>query len=157
MYTCTAFNVKLTTYGTNIYSSTCKQSCYWCLLKYVIHAYAVFETRPNSPYKRPHKSGKRSYSYVKKTFKTQNSRIPIDPAIFAATRDQKQETFCLTLIHTVLFGRSQTSAQHFGVSQGVVANPNSLLLHRGQAVVATKWVLKLLYYALCIKTIEVIE
>ena len=34
--------------------------------------------------KRPHKSGKRSYPYVKKSFKTQHGRIPIDPAILAA-------------------------------------------------------------------------
>ena len=31
-----------------------------------------------------HKSGKHSYPYVKKSFKMQRGRIPIDPAILAA-------------------------------------------------------------------------
>ena len=34
--------------------------------------------------KRPHKSGKHLYPYVKKSFKAQHGRIPIDPAILAA-------------------------------------------------------------------------
>ena len=57
-------------------------------VKYVIHA--VIGTRPNSPYteyggsERPHKSGKRSYPYVKKSFKTQHSRFAISPEILAA-------------------------------------------------------------------------
>ena len=34
--------------------------------------------------KSPHKLGKRSYPYVKKSFKTQHGRIAIDPAILAA-------------------------------------------------------------------------
>ena len=34
--------------------------------------------------KRGRKSGKRSYPYVKKSFKTQSGGIPIDPAIFIA-------------------------------------------------------------------------
>ena len=33
---------------------------------------------------KPHKSGKRSYPAVKKSFKIQHGRIPIDPAILAA-------------------------------------------------------------------------
>ena len=33
---------------------------------------------------RPHKSGKHSYPYVKKSFKTPRGRIPIDPEIVAA-------------------------------------------------------------------------
>ena len=33
---------------------------------------------------RPHRSGKRSHPYVKKSFKTRHGRIPIDPAIVAA-------------------------------------------------------------------------
>ena len=32
----------------------------------------------------PHKPGKRSYPYVKTSFKAQHGRIPIDPAILAA-------------------------------------------------------------------------
>ena len=47
------------------------------------YIYAVIETRPNGGSERPHKSGKRSHSYVKKLFKTQHGRIPIDPAILA--------------------------------------------------------------------------
>ena len=59
-------------------------------VKYAIHVYAVIETRPNFPYtkyggwERPHKSGKRSYPYMKKSFNTQHSRIPIHPVILAA-------------------------------------------------------------------------
>ena len=50
----------------------------------------VIRTRPNFPYtkyggrERTHESGKRSYPYVKKSFKTQHGRIPIDPAILPA-------------------------------------------------------------------------
>ena len=38
----------------------------------------------HSGYESPHKSGKRSYPYVKKSFKAQHGRIPIDPASLAA-------------------------------------------------------------------------
>ena len=38
----------------------------------------------NQRHTRLHKSGKRSYPYVKMSFKTQHGRIPIDPAIVAA-------------------------------------------------------------------------
>ena len=36
--------------------------------------------------KRGYKSGKHSYPYVTKLFRTQHGRIPIDPAILAAIR-----------------------------------------------------------------------
>ena len=34
-------------------------------------------------WRKPHQSGKRSYPYVKKSFKTQHGRNQIDPAILA--------------------------------------------------------------------------
>ena len=56
----------------------------------------MYTRGPNSPYtkyggykERPHKSGKRSYSDVKKSFKAQHGQIPIDPAILAAIRKKK--------------------------------------------------------------------
>ena len=51
--------------------------------------HAAIGTRPNFPYTkyggkdRPHKSGKGSYPYVKKSFKTQHGRTLIDPEIVA--------------------------------------------------------------------------
>ena len=50
----------------------------------------LYTRGPNFPYtkygglERPHKSGKRSYPYVKKSFKAQHGTISIDPAILAA-------------------------------------------------------------------------
>ena len=57
--------------------------------KYAIHRFAVIGTKLTFPYtkyggsERPYKSGKRSYPCVKKSFKTQHSRILINPAILA--------------------------------------------------------------------------
>ena len=50
----------------------------------------LYTLEPNFPYTKyggqamSHKSSKRSYSYVKKLFKPQHGRIPIDPANLAA-------------------------------------------------------------------------
>ena len=121
-------------------------------VKYVIHA--VIGTRPNFPYtkymyggyERPHKSGRRPYPYVKKSFKTQHGRIPIDPAILAAIGhrfiaktkktknadwDQKPETHFWPQVHVHVVGMfsiwtwpspwpsSDTSVQHNWHSQWV--------------------------------------
>ena len=67
------------------------QNNLFILLTSEIHdTYTVIGSSPNFPYikyeaeRHCTKSGKLSYHYVKKSFKTQHGRIPIDPAILAA-------------------------------------------------------------------------